>query len=537
MNEEEERRYGELSPFELRTRLIELAGRSGRPVLNAARANPNWVALEPRQAFAQLGVFALEQSAAGARTPGFGRARLADGLHAAFARFAAQHRLAPGIEFLSRSLDYAAGTLDIDRESLVQELAGAVLGSHYPAPPRMLPACERIMQAFVGQALLQPCGAEGFDLFAVEGVTAGAAYAFDSLFQSGLLAKGDRIAIGTPIFAPYLEMPLLGDYELVEVKVRQDEARGWHYPVAELDRLRDPSVKAFLLVNPSNPTGASLDAEATAHIAAIVRESRPDLVVISDDVYATFAPRFSSLAAEIPANTVLLYSCSKFWGATGWRLAVVALHRDNVLDERIRALPAPWQDRFRERYRSIAADPSGLRFIDRMVADSRRVGFNHTAGLSTPQQAQMALFALHALLDEAGEYTRQARALVRRRFEALHAGAGLPIPGIERNTHYYATVDVVEAGRARHGNEFGGWLGASVPAIDFVVRLAEEKGVVLLDAGGFDAPRLSVRVSLANLEEPAYGAIGKAIAELLEEYHADWVRAGRPSGDPARRHR
>lgn len=535
MDQEEERRYAELSPFELRTRLIELAGRSGRPVLNAARANPNWVALEPRQAFVQLGVFALEQSAAGSPAPGFGRARLAESLDAAFTRFAARYRGAPGIQFLSRRLDYAAGTLGIDRECLVEELAGAVLGSHYPAPPRMLPACERIMRAFIGQALLQPVGAEGFDLFAVEGVTAGAAYTFDSLFQSGLLAKGDRIAIGTPIFAPYLEMPLHGDYELVEV--RQDEARGWCYPAGELDRLRDPSVKAFLLVNPSNPTGASLDAEATAHIAAIVRQSRPDLVVISDDVYATFAPEFTSLAAAIPGNTVLLYSCSKFWGATGWRLAVVALHRDNVLDERIRALPGPWQDRFRDRYRSVAADPSGLRFIDRMVADSRRVGFNHTAGLSTPQQAQMALLALHALHDETGEYTREARALVRRRYEALHAGAGLPIPGIERNTHYYATIDVVEVGRDRHGSEFAGWLGAGVPAIDFVVRLAEEKGVVLLDAGGFAAPRLSVRVSLANLEDPAYAAIGKSIAELLEDYHADWVRAGGPKAESARRHR
>ena len=55
--------------------------------------------------------------------------------------------------------------------------------------------------------------------------------------------------------------------------------------------------------------------------------------------------------------------------------------------------------------------------------------------------------------------------------------------------------------------------------IDFVWRLAEEKQVVLMDGGGFDAPNMSVRVSLANLPDEAYAKIGKAISDLLEEYY------------------
>jgi aspartate 4-decarboxylase len=62
--------------------------------------------------------------------------------------------------------------------------------------------------------------------------------------------------------------------------------------------------------------------------------------------------------------------------------------------------------------------------------------------------------------------------------------------------------------------------------IDFVVRLAEERGVVLMDGGGFDAPRMSVRVSLANLPDEAYEPIGRAIAGLLADYHAEWERSG-----------
>ena len=35
-----------------------------------------------------------------------------------------------------------------------------------------------------------------------------------------------------------------------------------------------------------------------------------------------------------------------------------------------------------------------MKFIDRIVADSRDVGLNHSAGLSLPQQVMMSLFSL-----------------------------------------------------------------------------------------------------------------------------------------------
>ncbi|MBI4293134.1 MAG: bifunctional aspartate transaminase/aspartate 4-decarboxylase [Betaproteobacteria bacterium] len=528
MDRDRERDYEKLSPFELKNKLIELAtDRSERMMLNAARGNPNWIALEPRHAFLQLGLFALGESERTAPAPGFGAARLPAGLAPRFEEFARRHAGVGGVGLLNRCLAFAERRLCIGREDLLQELAGAVLGDHYPTPPRMLPLCERIMKAFLVQELLGTAEDDRFDLFAVEGASAGVAYLFDSLFEAGLLAKGDRIALGTPIFTPYLELPALNDYELVEVEIKQDEARGWHYPATELAKLLDPRIKAFLLVNPSNPTAVSLDRQTLDAMAAIVNESRRDLVVISDDVYATFSPDFVSLAAVIPRNTVLIYSCSKFWGATGWRLGVIALHQDNVLDERICALPAQSQEGFRKRYHSIAVDPCRLKFIDRLVADSRRIGFNHTAGLSTPQQAQMALFALQGLTDAARSFTHAARAIVRRRFETLYASAGVPLPADARCTFYYATIDIPDLARSRYGEAFAAWLRTSFEPIDFVVRLAEEKGIVLLDGGGFDAPQMSVRVSLANLSEESYVGIGRGISELLADYHAAWEKTRR----------
>jgi aspartate 4-decarboxylase len=47
-----------------------------------------------------------------------------------------------------------------------------------------------------------------------------------------------------------------------------------------------------------------------------------------------------------------------------------------------------------------------------------------------------------------------------------------------------------------------------------------------MDGGGFDAPNMSVRVSLANLPNDAYAEIGRAISGLLAEYHERFRSSG-----------
>jgi len=53
-----------------------------------------------------------------------------------------------------------------------------------------------------------------------------------------------------------------------------------------------------------------------------------------------------------------------------------------------------------------------MKFIDRMVADSRMIGLNHTAGLSLPQQIQMALFSSFTLLDKSNSYKSLCQLIV-----------------------------------------------------------------------------------------------------------------------------
>ncbi|MEQ1772539.1 MAG: bifunctional aspartate transaminase/aspartate 4-decarboxylase [Burkholderiales bacterium] len=523
MERSEVRRYAGLSPFELKNKLVELAKHRGeRMMLNAGRGNPNWVALEPRAAFFRLGEFAVAESGRVALTPGFGGLPKKRGIAQRLREFLAERPGASGNELLIRGASYACGKLGFDPDLLVGEWVDGTLGDHYPLPVRMLTCAKQLVRAHIVAELFAGDAANGhFDLFAVEGASAGITYVFQSLVHSRLLAPGDCIALGVPIFTPYLEVPRLAEYRFELVEIMQDEAAGWRYPASQLDKLRDPRVKAFLVVNPSNPTAVAIDTATAAYIGEIMRE-RPDLILITDDVYAPFIEGFRSLASLAPRNTIVIYSFSKFWGATGLRLGVIGLHESNALDARLAAMPEEAQAIAQARYGAVSTHPERMKLIDRMVADSRAVGLNHTAGLSSPQQVQMSLFALDSLLDAAGIRKRAARATLRTRFERLYRGAGLAPPDDPLLTRYYATLDVPALARTRYGDAFAEWLAARFEPIDFVVRLAEERGIVLMDGGGFDAPKMSVRVSLANLPDEAYEPVGQVIAGLLADYYAEW---------------
>ena len=149
-------------------------------------------------------------------------------------------------------------------------------------------------------------------------------------------------------------------------------------------------------------------------------------MVITDDVYGTFSPHFRSFMAELPHNTLCVYSFSKYFGATGWRDAVITLHEDNIYDKQIARLPEDKRNALNRRYSPDSASRK-MKFIDRMVADSRQVALNHTAGLSLPQQMQMSLFASFALLDKENKYKLKMMEIIEKRLHALWDNTGFTL--------------------------------------------------------------------------------------------------------------
>jgi len=524
----QERKLERLSPFQLKNRLIQLATTGHeRMMLNAGRGNPNWTATEPRQGFFSLGQFAAAESERAFALPMMGGHTVKRGMITRFDKWCAQRKDQEGVAFLRAALGLAQRELGLKRADLLAELVGGILADNYPTPDRMLSLCEVVVRKYLDLEMCAGKPPRGkFDLFATEGGTAAMCYIFNSLAENKLLRPGDKIALGTPIFTPYLEIPHLNDYELMEVEIMGEEHNDWQVPESELAKLADPKVKAFFLVNPSNPPSVSMSPKDLSYLAKLVKTKRQDLIILTDDVYGTFVNGFRSLMATCPHNTICVYSFSKYFGCTGWRLGAIAIHQNNVFDKAIAGLSQKNKKALSKRYGSVTLDVPSMKLIDRMVADSRDVALNHTAGLSTPQQVQMTLFALMGLLDaKTGKYKAQAQAVVSQRFDDLYKALGLAYTSSPYDAHYYTTIDVGDLAQAKYGPEFAKWLMRSYEPVDFVLRLAAEREVVLLPGAGFDAPDWTVRVSLANLPDAAYVKIGKQIKSLIQEYYGEFTKA------------
>ncbi|SIS81080.1 bifunctional aspartate transaminase/aspartate 4-decarboxylase [Alicyclobacillus vulcanalis] len=530
-----ERTYEDESPFELRNQLLSLAKRHdeqrARVMLDAGRGNPNWIAARPREAFWFLGQFALEEARRVWHDGDLAGMPHPDGVMERFEAHARRHEQDPGCAALRECLE-AAAKRGMDREAMLAEWVDGVIGDNYPTPDRILPGVERVMAHYLAEEL---CGGRmdpsAWQLFATEGATAAMCYVFDSLAANHLLPKGAKMAVMVPIFPPYIEIPALERYQfdVIEIRATGRSETGtptWQYPLDELRKLADPSVKALFLVNPSNPPSVALSEETLDALVDVVRNHNPELMIITDDVYGTFVDGFRSLATELPENTLLVYSLSKHFGVTGWRLGVVALQRENVFDRRLQAMDQEVRAQLGARYRILSPQPDQLPFIDRMVADSRQVALNHTAGLSTPQQVQMSLFALFAMTDRGQQYKAQVRAICHRRMRKLYEALGLPVPELPCGAAYYTELDIQDLARRRYGDQFVAFLEENYEPVDILFRLAESSGMVLLNGGGFHAPPWSVRISLANLPDGAYETIGREIIAALDAYAGDWKRAG-----------
>ena len=524
--------FAQLSPFELKDKLISIASSDAqRLMLNAGRGNPNFLATLPRWAFLSLGDFAMREAERSYSylDSGFGGLPEHNGIVQRFDAYATRHRVTDGVVFLRSAISYVKDQLGLDRDAFLFEMVSAFLGSTYPTPPRMLPHTEEIVKAYLAQEMFGPVAPIGsYSLFATEGGTAAMAYIFQSLRSNCLIKPGDKIAIATPIFSPYLEIPVLDDYQLEIVDIRMDRLDDWQLPQSELDKLLDPAVKILCLVNPSNPPSSKMSDAVLDQLATLVTKRRPDLFIVTDDVYGTFADDFVSVFAKCPYNTLCVYSFSKYFGATGWRLGVIALHDDNVFDAALEALPEEQKLLLDGRYSSLATKPRAVRFIDRLVADSRAVALNHTAGLSVPQQLQMALFALNGLMDREHRYKNAAKQLIRQRYQTLYAHMGIEAKHLPNDVNYYTLLDLQEIGGALYGPEFKAWFIKSDLGISFLFRLAQETGVVLLPGKGFEVVDTSARVSLANLTDIEYAAIGKFTRQLLDECYQDFQKAQRP---------
>ena len=527
--EELKKIYGKISPFEFKNKLIDLAKdrKSAHILLDAGRGNPNWTASTPRDAFFTFGHFAVSETKRTFKSCDLAGIPHKEGIYNRFLKFLEENKSFPAIELLEKIIDYGIKEKGFNPDDFLYELCDAIIGDNYPYPDRMLPHIESIVHDYLLKELCYLPPSKKFKLFAVEGATAAMCYIFDSLIANELLQRKDKIAIMTPIFTPYLEIPQIPRYDLESIyihasEVNEEGSYTWQYPEEELNKLKETSIKALFLVNPSNPPSMAIHDKSKELLKDIVTNHNPNLMIISDDVYGTFVNKFQSLVADLPHNSIGVYSYSKYFGVTGWRLGTLALYEDNIFDKLISELPSEKKEMVNKRYESLSTDPEKIPFIDRIVADSRQVALNHTAGLSTPQQVQMAFFSAFSLVDKENRYKNQTIDICHRRQRLLFEGLDLPIKENPYDASYYTEFDLLQWALKNYGAEFANYLESNYKPVDVLYKLAEESSIVLLSGGGFQGPEWSVRISLANLDDDAYSEIGTVLRKILEDFVHNW---------------
>ena len=157
-------------------------------------------------------------------------------------------------------------------------------------------------------------------------ITAGATHALSLVFQA-LLSPGDEILLLSPY---WMMLPrMLGLVEGARwraVPAYLDLMDDTLAPAGLATRLRAslrPETRGIYLNTPNNPTGAVLTSEQLEAVAEVAREH--DLWVVSDESYENllFDQATHVSIATLPgmsARTVTVFSFSKTYAMTGWRL-------------------------------------------------------------------------------------------------------------------------------------------------------------------------------------------------------------------------
>ncbi len=140
---------------------------------------------------------------------------------------------------------------------------------------------------------------------------------------SALLDPGDGILLPDPGWPNFAMMATMLRARIAAYPLAAEN--GFLPQIADLERLCDAGTKAVLLNSPSNPLGAVIDRERMREIAEFA--AARNLWIVSDECYdgTLFDDRFVSAAAVAdPERTISIYTFSKTYAMTGWRVGYVA---------------------------------------------------------------------------------------------------------------------------------------------------------------------------------------------------------------------
>jgi len=141
------------------------------------------------------------------------------------------------------------------------------------------------------------------------------------------LDEGDEVVVPAPYWASYPDVVRLAGGRPVIVPC--DQEAGFKLTPDQLVAALGPKTRWLVLNSPSNPTGAVLEADELAALAAVLRRY-PDVMILADEIYEHILydgrsyASFAALFPDLRDRTLTINGVSKAYSMTGWRLGYAA---------------------------------------------------------------------------------------------------------------------------------------------------------------------------------------------------------------------
>ena len=143
---------------------------------------------------------------------------------------------------------------------------------------------------------------------------------------TALVNPGDEVIIPAPYWVSYYEMVrMVSGHPVI---IRTKEAQSFKITPEQLEKAITDKTKAFMINNPSNPTGMLYSREELQALADIC--VKYDIYIIADEIYYSLVydnkefVSIASLGADIKNRTILVNGVSKAYAMTGWRIGYAA---------------------------------------------------------------------------------------------------------------------------------------------------------------------------------------------------------------------
>lgn len=167
------------------------------------------------------------------------------------------------------------------------------------------------------------------ELHYIPGIVVGIAFCIQAFTKSG-----DKILITTPVYPPFVNLPINNGRELVTSKLLLKNGR-FEIDFADLEQ-KVKGCKMMLLSNPHNPGGTVWPKSDLQLIAEICK--RNNVLVISDEIHADLTLRgyhhtsFSTVSEDAKSNSITFIAPSKTFNIAGLSSSIAYIPEKSIRD-------------------------------------------------------------------------------------------------------------------------------------------------------------------------------------------------------------